>query len=262
MNIWICLSWGILVVGVVSLILSYLYDRERVLTNHLIIMGSFEAIVFYSEYAKTVKICLSCIFVCILFYWILIWSRSIKRHKKRIICARIKKSLSVANSIMGVFLGCFIVIVSFNIFGKKTVVKAETEPVRENVVVTYGDEYGFRENADVIANFREEKWNKLDKDERREAAQRVAYCEARYWGIWTPLTVEVKDFESDDTRGCYNDQNYTIYIDEEHLMNGRAKEVLETICHEAYHAYSFRMIDLYKQTSRRQSSILESSSII
>lgn len=150
---------------------------------------------------------------------------------------------------MGVFLGGFIIIVSLNVFGEKTVVKAETEPVQEDVIVTYGDECSFSENADVIANFQKEKWIKLDKNERREAAQCVAYCEARYWGIWTPLTVKVEDLESEDTRGCYNDQNYTIYIDEEYLMNGEAEEVLETICHEAYHAYSCRMIDLYKQAS-------------
>lgn len=249
MDIWICLSWGMLVVGVVGLIVSYVCDKTSIAMNCFIIVGSLETIVFYSKYPQTIKIYLGSILVCILLCWISIWRRSTKRNKKKVIRAKIKKSISAASCIMGAFLGCFMITLPMIFLGEKMLVRAKTKPVREEVVVTYGDEYSFRENADVIANFQEEKWRKLDKDKRLETAQRVAHCEARYWGIWTPLTVVVKDLDSENIAGRYNDQSYTIFIDEEHFMNSEAKEVLETICHEAYHAYSFRMIDLYKQTS-------------
>jgi predicted SprT family Zn-dependent metalloprotease len=84
----------------------------------------------------------------------------------------------------------------------------------------------------------------------------VAHCEARYLGIWTPLNVEVTDFTDKNTLGCYVDQNYTIYISEDHLKNSEAQAVLSTILHESYHAYSHRMVDLYKSSDGKMKNLL------
>lgn len=49
----------------------------------------------------------------------------------------------------------------------------------------------------------------------------------------------------EETLGYYDDQTHTIAININFLQKGNSTDILETLTHEAFHAYEHRLVDLY-----------------
>ena len=45
--------------------------------------------------------------------------------------------------------------------------------------------------------------------------------------------------------GYYSDNTHEIVIDMDSLLNDLSWEVLDTVCHEAYHSYQHRIVDAF-----------------
>lgn len=110
-------------------------------------------------------------------------------------------------------------------------------------------------NIDTILLLQEEEWAKLSTQERLDVLQTVANIEATYLGLPHELNVTVKALD-ETTQGHYDDSTYTIAINADHLTEDPAHDLVETVAHEAYHAYERRLVDLYYATGSQERNLL------
>lgn len=95
-------------------------------------------------------------------------------------------------------------------------------------------------------------WETLDETERLGVLQIIADIEADHLGI-ERVRVRLREL-GDTTLGSYADAIRTITINREWLADMDGFEALEVLCHECFHAYQHRLVDLYTEleTDQRQ----------
>lgn len=103
------------------------------------------------------------------------------------------------------------------------------------------------DNIDSILLLQEDIWIDLSAQERLNVLQTVANIEATYLGLPHELNVTSENLE-ENTLGHYRDSIHSIAINVDLLLSGTAHELVETVAHEAYHAYEHRLVDLYDST--------------
>lgn len=99
-------------------------------------------------------------------------------------------------------------------------------------------------NMDTVLLLQEEEWNKLDVPERLQVMKTIADIEANYLGI-DKLNV-CTDVLSEKTLGHYVDSTQTITLNLSYLSTATASTMLSTLCHECFHAYQHRLVDLFR----------------
>ena len=88
----------------------------------------------------------------------------------------------------------------------------------------------------------EDEWEKLSAQERLDVLQAVANIEQRYLGLPNELNVGVANLDA-DILGYYTDKTHEIIVSADSLLYDSPWEVLDTICHEAYHSYQYRLVE-------------------
>lgn len=111
------------------------------------------------------------------------------------------------------------------------------------------------DNIETILLLQEEKWNTLDVQGRLDVLQTVANIEATYLGLPHELNVVVEALDQ-TTQGHYDDSTHTIAISIDHISEDSAHELVETVAHEAHHAYEHRLVDLYNSTGSQERNLL------
>lgn len=107
-------------------------------------------------------------------------------------------------------------------------------------------------NIDTVLMLQEDRWALLSIEERMQVLKVVCDIEANYLGI-----NEVRvcaDPLGEETLGSYNDKTRCVTLSYELLEQEDAHTLLEVTLHEMYHAYQYRLVDLYNslQTHERQ----------
>lgn len=97
-------------------------------------------------------------------------------------------------------------------------------------------------NMDTILLLQEDEWEKLSAQERLDVLQAVANIEQRYLGLPNELNVGVANLDA-DILGYYTDKTHEIIVSADSLLYDSPWEVLDTICHEAYHSYQYRLVE-------------------
>lgn len=100
----------------------------------------------------------------------------------------------------------------------------------------------------------EESWSALDADSRVEVLQVLVDAERAELGILRPVTLRAEPL--DGSLGLYEDDKSLIRIDLEHLMTSPAKNVARTICHESYHCYEHRLMEVFAEAESQSRSLL------
>ena len=103
-------------------------------------------------------------------------------------------------------------------------------------------------NIETLALLQEDTWSDLSMTDRIDVLQTVADIEAAYWGLPHKLTV-ITSHTPENILGHYIDHIHTITIGTNHLQHGNPRDILETLTHEAYHAYEYRLADVYEDVS-------------
>jgi len=109
-------------------------------------------------------------------------------------------------------------------------------------------------NMDTILLLQEETWATLGAQQRMDVLQTVANIEATYFGLPHELNVTAEALE-ESVQGHYDDTTHTIAVDVDHLAQGTAHDLVETIAHEAHHAYEWRLVDLYNSTGSQERNL-------
>lgn len=109
-------------------------------------------------------------------------------------------------------------------------------------------------NMDTLLLLQQEQWSKLDTPARLAVMQTVGDIEANYLGIQAlPIHAELL---GENTLGQYNASERTVALNIDHLTNANAETMLLTVCHELYHAYQHRLVDLYSAMDEETKALL------
>lgn len=99
-------------------------------------------------------------------------------------------------------------------------------------------------NMEAVLLLQEDRWSQLDAAERLYVMKVIADIEANYLGIpKVSICTEVLD---EHTFGHYNNSTRTITLNLSYLTTANAHTMLTTVCHESYHAYQYRLVELYE----------------
>ena len=110
-------------------------------------------------------------------------------------------------------------------------------------------------NIETILLLQEEEWAKLDVKAKLDVLQTVANIEATYLGLPHELNVVVEALD-ETTHGHYDDSTRTIAINVDHILEDSAHDLVETVAHEAYHAYEHRLVDLFNSAGSQERNLL------
>lgn len=117
------------------------------------------------------------------------------------------------------------------------------------------EEYTLEKQMLIAAKLFNGSWGNLSIDERLNVAQVISNIEANYLGLPYRLIVCAESMESDLLAG-YDERTHRININVEHLMENEPEAILDTICHEAYHAYTYELIYLFESVEEEQKNLM------
>lgn len=106
------------------------------------------------------------------------------------------------------------------------------------------NEFTIKSEIETLLVFSDGTWKQLTNIEKLGILQTVTNIEAVYLGIPYELTVGAAALK-DNVVGGYNDSTHSVLVDLDSLENDSAYELLDTILHEARHAYQHSLISLY-----------------
>ena len=98
-----------------------------------------------------------------------------------------------------------------------------------------------------------EKHDELSDAQRKEIYQKLIDSECRYLGI-EPVRVQIID-GTGRLLGNYVDETRTISITESGMECG-VREVINTLCHEVYHAYSVDLVRVFREIEYEEEELL------
>lgn len=123
------------------------------------------------------------------------------------------------------------------------VMEAQADTVIANISQSANVGETIAENMDTILLLQEDQWFRLDASERLHILKTIADIEANYLGF-PEVTVCTAVLEK-NTLGSYDDSTRTITLNLSRLVCEDASTILETLCHECYHAYQHRLVSVY-----------------
>lgn len=107
------------------------------------------------------------------------------------------------------------------------------------------EEFSIDSKIETLLVFGDGTWERLTNTEKIDILQTVANIESTFLGIPFELNVGAAAMK-DNVVGGYNDNTHSILIDFDSLENDSAYDLLDTILHEARHAYQHSLISLYQ----------------
>lgn len=100
------------------------------------------------------------------------------------------------------------------------------------------------ENSDIeqiMDNFREDNWEGLSEEEKKEALNELAEYTADDLGLDNPPNIEYYNSDDQGDYGGYSEADNTIYINASNLHD--SAEAADTIAHETRHCYQYECAD-------------------
>ncbi len=180
---------------------------------------------------RTTLIITGCLFV--LAAALIIFRRSPLRMKLRSV-------VTAAHMVAGFGCAVIIIIAATPMLSGNTLITPSVRPA------VSGQTIG--EHMETLSLLYSDSWETLPAGRKLDVLQTVANIERASLGLPHELNVGVDNLD-EGTAGHYRDDTHEIIIDTDSLLNDDAWELVDTVCHEAYHGYEHRMVDLYRQTS-------------
>ncbi len=119
-----------------------------------------------------------------------------------------------------------------------------------------GENNKLANNIEVVAKLDNSTWMTLTTEEKVEVLQTVANIEAHYLGLPHELNVRLGLLPEPDL-AVYNDDTHIVMISMEHVENDSPEDILDSVCHECFHAHQRRLCDAYESISDEYKNLLE-----
>ena len=236
-------------IGLVSAGICLELKRRRngfsIAVNLAIPYGLYTAAAYISIRKNFILIILGIAGVLSVLYAAVILGRKIKNRRriKQVILRRIR---CVATGVQTTFAAAFMVIIislGCNILFGSTLMQASVDP---GDLEDAGGQ-AIEEHMQMVLRLQENVWRRLSVEERLDVLQVIANLEQIYLGLPNELNVGMANLEK-DLLGYYRDGTHEIVLNMDSLLNDDAAELLNTLCHEAYHSYQHRLVDVYRDT--------------
>jgi hypothetical protein len=133
----------------------------------------------------------------------------------------------------------------------QTVLNAAVMPATEKNV----EEYTIDRQMDTLVQLHGDNWKNLTIQERLNVLQVVANIEQRHLGTSTELNVGVNNLDK-SLYGYYDDKSHRIVLSVGLLQQSSPWLAIQTVCHESYHSYQHRLIDLYNETDEKSRQLM------
>ena len=178
----------------------------------------------------------------------LIMLRRIKNKKRiqRIMLRRARNSIITVQRIFG--LAMLIIVTTLWIpcfFGGNVLYSNATHLNQPKI-----EGQSLKANIETVALLEQNHWEKLSVQEKLDVLGVVADIEKRYLGLPHELVVGAADLK-EGTLAQYSDSIHQVSIDLNHLIYDGSEDVLDSLLHEAYHAYQHRCWDAYMSIDER-----------
>lgn len=207
----------------------------------------YSAIICFNDYTVSFSVIFAVAVALVGLNVFRIMGKKIKNlpYKREIIKRRLNRVFADSGVIASFSLIAILVPMLFNAIGGFGLYQPKVKPVSGTK-----SEYTISKNIEDIIKFEESYWSKLKISEKLDLLQILANIEANELGITCELNVTTKYLE--DKNGYYSDKEHRIVIDTEHLKESGGGSVMTTICHEAYHSYQFRLVEMYKNLDENE----------
>ncbi len=214
--------------------------------------GIYSILAYYKYYmAFLMVIGIIIIMLSVLVNYFLFSRDVINMRRKREICKRrVYNGLLFCKRSVVIGLWVFITFIAIRVLLSGNLLKSNIE-----VTNSYGEQYTISNNMDMLLKLQPDEWEKLDVQEKLDVCQCIANIEGNYLGISHELNVGSKFLEN-DTLGYYMNRTHQIIIDLECLETKSSVYILEIVCHEAYHAYSHALCDMYQNLDDKDKNLL------
>lgn len=183
-------------------------------------------------------------------YLVLLWSRGSNNLSKERVKRRLWKSFVSVRNINVTCLAIIPIIIAVSFTFRSGYAAAKTTPAYS------GDENKLANNIEIVAKLDDEIWPTLSTKEKLEVLQTVANIEARYLGLPHELNVQLGALVEDNL-ASYDDDSHIITINVDHIEFSPPEEILNSVCHECYHAHQRRACDAYDTMDDEYKELLE-----
>ena len=245
---------SMIIFSIIALILTYGKSQNgfSIASNLLIPLEIYTAIAYYSFFPVLITVVTVVSSIIILLYSVPFFTSHInsKKNRYKIIRNRMKTWFCGSKIILACSLFALLLPLAaksmFNVPLLSSNIKASNNA--DQIV------YSMENNIDELKKLRNDIWEKLSVRERLDILQIVANIEQERLGISAELDVSSKNL-SEYTLGQYDYFTDKIYIDLETIKNSSSEEIMNTICHEAYHVYQFKMADVYEKLDEKDRNL-------
>ena len=237
--------WGLALVSTsIGTILEIKHHRKsrNVFFNVVIGYGIYTAIAYIHIRPTLINTVLLCmVFTVSGFFMVLqIIRRYNVKSYKHPISLKYRSVMLTAQKMVGIGFAIIITVTGSARIFDSTLLKATVPPANEQNI----EEQTIANNMETLVVIYDGSWNTLTAREKLDALQTVANIEQRYLGLPHELNIGVED-KDEEIAGTYNDETHEILISTKCLLYDSPWDLVNTICHEAYHAYQHRLIDLW-----------------
>ena len=103
------------------------------------------------------------------------------------------------------------------------------------------------DHTEMLEKLNYKTWNSLSNEDKLTVLQAVADIERIYLGIPHELNVQAEEPERLSIQGSYLEKTHTISVSTISLRQDAPIELVNTICHESYHAYQYCLVRMYEE---------------
>lgn len=209
--------------------------------NNIVGFGFYTAITYFDFFPHQIIIALMIASIISTAFFLLLLIAKKKETKIRNEVPRLKVAAIVLtmHKILACCLAVLIIMIGINTVGGSTLVEPSVPPATmENI-----SEQTIENHLQELVVLGDGSWPTLDVREKMDVLQTVVNIERHYLGISNEVKVCVLDLE-ENTLGHYVDATQEITISTNSLINDSPWSLIDTICHEVYHCYQYRLIDV------------------
>lgn len=231
----VCVSIGVLLT----------WKRRRnslsVMINILFPLELYALVAFWRE-IRTLSIVLLVISIilCVAYIYLIFSYKIPQRKDPRIVLKRraVRSALG-ARTIVVVVMAALIIPLGGNVLFNNSIFSSNQKATRG----TDSNEYTIANNIEVVSNLREEVWETLSIEEKMYTLQTIANIESHYLGLPHELNLQIESLD-ENVLAHYVDSTHSISLNINYF-DDTAHEILDSLCHEAYHAFQHRLVEAY-----------------
>ena len=226
--------------------LMYFKAGKNPFYNVIIGFGVYTALTYISLRRTLIIIALVPSLVLATLFTIRVMCRPIgdKSHKSKIIGKRIYRAMAGSKAIFALGLGSICVILGLSVILQGYSIAPTVNPAKYSELM----DWTVTNRIEDLVCLTDDEFVDIAVEKKLDIAQIVANIEEARLGIPHEINVVASKPAQKKTTvlGYYNEAQHLIVINDEYLLHCNAKNLLDTVCHECYHAFQYRMLDEFQ----------------